>query len=104
MQDVRSENCCGSTTHAPTITNYTVRTLIDELGTECQNVITLIHQLQLADLSDRQKAEILAEFMSAAIQMNVHCGEDFQTLIAEEMENLSDDDEEDSEQRNQVFT
>ena len=77
------------------VTNSTLRTLIDELGTECQNVITLIHQLQLPDLSDRQKAEILAEFLSAAIHLNVHCGEDFQTLIAEEMAILSDDDEED---------
>ena len=86
------------------VTNSTLSTLIDELGTECQNVITLIHQLQLPDLSDRQKAEILAEFMSAAIHLNVHCGEDFQTLVAEEMAKLSDVDEEDSEQRNQVFT
>ena len=86
------------------VTNSTLSTLIDELGTECQNVITLIHQLQLPNLSDRQKAEILAELMSAAIHLNVHCGEDFQTLIAEEMENLSDEDEEDFEQRNQVFT
>ncbi|MEG4109325.1 hypothetical protein [Microcoleus sp. S13_C5] len=77
------------------VTNYTLRTLIDELGTECQNVITLIHQLQLPDLSDRQKAEILADFLSAAIHLNVHCGEDFQALIAEEMAILSDDDEED---------
>ena len=86
------------------VTNSTLRTLIDELGNECQNVITLIHQLQLPDLSDRQKAEIIADFLSAAIHLNVHCGEDFQTLVAEEMANLSDDDEEDSEQRNQVFT
>ncbi|MFS8117814.1 MAG: hypothetical protein ACMG55_04890 [Microcoleus sp.] len=42
------------------VTNFTLRTLIEELGTECQNVITLIHKLQLRDLSDRQKAEILA--------------------------------------------
>ncbi|MEG4212645.1 hypothetical protein [Microcoleus sp. S13_B4] len=77
------------------VTNSTLSTLIDELGTECQNVITLIHQLQLSDLSDRQKAEILADFLSAAIHLNVHCGEDFQTLIAEEMAILSDDDEED---------
>jgi hypothetical protein len=81
----------GKTT---SVTNSTLRTLIDELGTECQNVITLIHQLQLPDLIDRQKAEILAEFLSAAIHLNVHCGEDFQTLIAEEMEKLADDDEE----------
>jgi hypothetical protein len=77
------------------VTNSTLSTLIDELGTECQNVITLIHQLQLPYLSDRQKAEILAEFLSAAIHLNLHCGEDFQTLIAEEMAKLSDDDEED---------
>jgi hypothetical protein len=77
------------------VTNSTLRTLIEELGTECQNVITLIHQLQLHDLSDRQKAEILAEFLSAAIHLNVHCADDFQTLIAEEMAKLSDDDEED---------
>ena len=77
------------------VTNFTLRTLIEELGTECQNVITLIHQLQLRDLSDRQKAEIIAQFMSAAIHLNLHCGEDFQTLIAEEMAKLSDDDEED---------
>ena len=77
------------------VTNSTLSMLIDELGTECQNVITLIHQLQLSDLSDRQKAEILADFLSAAIHLNVHCGEDFQTLIAEEMTKLSDEDEED---------
>ena len=67
-------------------------------------LLTLIHQLQLPDLSDRQKAEIIADFLSAAIHLNVHCGEDFQTLVAEEMAKLSDVDEEDSEQRNQVFT
>ena len=86
------------------LTNSTLSTLIIELGNECQNVITLIHQLQLPNLSDRQKTEILAEFMSAAIHLNVYCGEDFQTLVAEEMAKLSDVDEEDSEQRNQVFT
>ncbi|MEG4502583.1 hypothetical protein QUA81_02925 [Microcoleus sp. F6_B4] len=46
-------------------------------------------------MSDRQKAEIIAEFLSAAIHLNVRCGEDFQTLVAEERAKLSDDDEED---------
>lgn len=55
------------------VTTSTLSTLIDELGTECQNVITLIHQLQLPNLSDRQKAEILADFLSAAIHLNVCC-------------------------------
>ena len=77
------------------VTNSTLSTLIEELGTECQNVITLIHQLQLPDLSALQKAEILAEFLSDPIHLNVHCGEDFQTLVAEELAKLSDDDEED---------
>jgi hypothetical protein len=58
-------------------------------------VITLIHQLQLLDLSDRQKAETIAEFLSAAIHLNVHCGEGFQTLVAEEKAKLPDEDEED---------
>ncbi|NQE38136.1 hypothetical protein [Microcoleus asticus] len=77
------------------VTNSTLSRLIEELGTECQNVITLIHQLQLLDLSALQKAEILAEFLSDPIHLNVPCGEDFQTLVAEEMEKLSDDDEKD---------
>ncbi|MEG4443674.1 hypothetical protein QUB47_14070 [Microcoleus sp. AT9_B5] len=34
--------------------------ILDGFG---QNVIALIHQLQLLDLSDRQKAEIIAEFL-----------------------------------------
>ena len=77
------------------VTNSTLSTLIEELGTECQNVITLIHQLQLLDLSALQKAEFIAEFLSVAIHLNVPCGEDFQTLVAEEMAKLSDDDQED---------
>jgi hypothetical protein len=35
----------------------------------------------------------LAELLSATIRLNVHCGDDFQNLIAEEMEKLPDDDE-----------
>jgi hypothetical protein len=31
--------------------------------------------------------------LAAAIHLNVHWGEDFQTLIAQEMETLPDDDE-----------
>ncbi|MBE9056290.1 MULTISPECIES: hypothetical protein [Sphaerospermopsis] len=75
------------------IANSTLRTLINELGIECQNITALIHQLQSPHLSDRQQAEILAELLTATIHLNVHCGEDFQELIAEEMEKLPDDDE-----------
>jgi len=75
------------------IASSTLRTLITELGSECQNITALIYQLQSPHLSARQQAEILAELLSATIHLNVHCGDDFQELIAEEMEKLPDNDE-----------
>ena len=75
------------------IASSTLSTLIMELGSECQTVTALIHQLQSPHLSTRQQAEILAELLATAVHLNVHCGEDFQMLIAEEMEKLPDDDE-----------
>ncbi|MEH1783096.1 MAG: hypothetical protein V7L26_29175 [Nostoc sp.] len=71
----------------------TLSTLITELGAECENVTALIYQLQSPHLSARQQAEILADLLVATIHLNVHCGEEFQTLIAQEMETLPDDDE-----------
>lgn len=76
------------------INSPTLSTLISELGAECAKVQALIYQLQLPDISGKQQAEILAELLAAAVHLNVHCGEDFQNLIAEEMESLPDDDEE----------
>ncbi len=75
------------------VDSSTLSTLIAELGSECQNVTALIHQLQLPHLSARQQAEILSELLAAAVHLNVHCGEDFQSLIAQEMEKLPDDEE-----------
>lgn len=75
------------------ITSPTLSTLITELGAECQNVTAFIYQLQSPHLSARQQAEILAELLASAIHLHSHCGEDFQTLIAQEMEKLPDDDE-----------
>ncbi|NER22828.1 MAG: hypothetical protein F6J96_19445 [Symploca sp. SIO1C2] len=77
------------------VANPTLSTLITELGSECENVTALIYQLQSPHLSDRQQAEILAELLAATIHLNVHCEEEFQTLIAQEMETLADDDEPD---------
>lgn len=73
--------------------NTTLNQLIIELGSECENIITLIDQLQSPHLSSKQKAEVFAELLVATTHLNSHCGEDFQTLIAEEMETLPDDDE-----------
>ncbi|MGB3403843.1 MAG: hypothetical protein WBA77_14235 [Microcoleaceae cyanobacterium] len=75
------------------ITHPTLSPLITELGLECENVTALIYQLQSPHLTARQQAEILAELLAATIHLNVHCGEDFQTLIAQQMETLPDDDE-----------
>ena len=75
------------------IADSTLSKLITELGSECENVTGLIYQLQSPYLNSRQKAEILAELLAAAIHLNAHCGEYFQTLIAKEMETLPDDDE-----------
>lgn len=73
------------------ITSRTLSSLITELGVECQNVTALINQLQLPRLSETQQADVLAELLAAAIHLQVHCGEDFQALIAEEMEKLPDE-------------
>ena len=75
------------------VASSTLSTLILELGAECQTVTALIHQLQSPHLSARQQAEILAELLATAVHLHVHCGEDFQALIAEAMEKLPDDDE-----------
>ena len=75
------------------IKNNTLNYLLSELSEECNNVNTLINQLQLSDITEKQKAQILAEILTATIHLQVHCGESFQDLIAEEMETLHDDDE-----------
>jgi hypothetical protein len=73
------------------ITKITLNRLVWELSEECENVTTLINKLQLPELSPKQKVKILAELLVAAIHLQVHCGEDFQNLIAQEMEGLPDD-------------
>ena len=71
--------------------NPTLNRLLVELGEECQNIIALVNQFQLANLSNKQKVEILAEFLASTIHLHSHCDENLQNLIAEELEKLSDD-------------
>lgn len=68
--------------------NSTLNTLIMELKEECQNVISLINQLQLSDLTDKQKGQILSELLVSSIHLNSHCDEEWQNLIADEIETL----------------
>ncbi len=72
--------------------NLTLNQLLIELQQECHNVISLVNQLQLSDLSDRQKGQILSELLVASIHLHSHCDEDLQDLISDELEALSDDD------------
>nr|WP_318734927.1 hypothetical protein [Roseofilum sp. Belize Diploria] len=66
--------------------------MIIELQEECQNVLSLINQLQLSELSDRQKGQILSELLVASIHLHSHCDEDWQKLISDELESLTDDE------------
>ncbi len=71
------------------IVNPTLNTLIAELGVECQRTIALVHQLQLPNLSDRQKVDILAELNASIIHLQSHCDDDLQNLIADELESIT---------------
>lgn len=70
--------------------NSTLNTLIMELKEESQNVISLINQLELSDLSDNQKGQILSELLVSLIHLNSHCDQDLQNLIADELETYRD--------------
>lgn len=72
--------------------NSTFEQLLRELQEECQTVISLVNQLQLSDLSDRQKGQILSELLGSSIHLHSHCDEDWQELIADELETLADDE------------
>jgi hypothetical protein len=70
--------------------NSTLNQLIIELQEECQNVLSLINQLQLSELSHNQKGKILSELLVASIHLHSHCDEDWQNLISDELETLID--------------
>jgi hypothetical protein len=71
--------------------NSTFNQLLMELQEECQNVISLFNQLQLSELSDKQKGKILSELLVASIHLHSHCDEDWQNLISDEIETLTDE-------------
>lgn len=75
------------------VVNPTLSTLITELGTECRNVTTLINQLQLPHLNPNQQAEVLADLLAAITHLNVHCDQEMQDLVADELDALPDQDE-----------
>ena len=70
------------------IKKSTLNTLIVELKEESQNVLSLINQLELRNLTDSQKGDILAELLVSTIHLNSHCDKDLQELISDELEIL----------------
>ena len=74
------------------VNSSTLSNLVNELKQECQNVLSLVNQLELSNLSDEQKGEILAELLVSSIHLNGHCNEDFQELISNELDNIDNDD------------
>jgi hypothetical protein len=49
------------------------------------------YQLQLSELSDRKKGEILSELLVSAVYLHSHCDEDLQNLISDKLGVLADD-------------
>ncbi|MDY6806801.1 MAG: hypothetical protein SXA11_23750 [Cyanobacteriota bacterium] len=71
------------------LSNSTLETLIAEWESECENVLNLMEILKNSSpLAGAAKVDILAELLAASIHLHSHCDEDFQNLIAEEMESL----------------
>ena len=74
----------------PLQVNSTLSTLLDELGEECENVLSLLSQLKLSKLTDDQKGDILAELTGSICHIHVHT-EDLPELVENEILTLPDD-------------
>lgn len=73
----------------PLQVNSTLSTLLSELGEECKKVVFLLSQLKLANLTDDQKGDILAELTGSISHLHVHT-EDLPDLIQDEILTLPD--------------
>jgi hypothetical protein len=79
-----------SSIQQPLKVNSTLSTLLMELGEECEKVVFLLSQLKLANLTDDQKGNILAELTGSVCHLNVHT-EHLPELIEDEILTLPDD-------------
>lgn len=70
--------------------NPTLSTLLTELGEECEKVVFLLSQLKLANLTDDQKGDILAELTGSVCHLHLHT-EQLPELIKDEILALPDD-------------
>ncbi|HEY9906642.1 MAG TPA: hypothetical protein V6D18_03415 [Thermosynechococcaceae cyanobacterium] len=74
----------------PIQVNSTLSTLLAELGEECETVVFLLSQLKLANLTDNQKGDILAELTGSICHLHVHT-EHLPELLENEILTLPDD-------------
>ena len=74
----------------PLQVNSTLSILLDELGEECENILSLLSQLKLSKLTDDQKGDILAELTGSICHIHVHT-EDLPELVENEILTLPDD-------------
>jgi septation ring formation regulator EzrA len=75
----------------PLQVNSTLSTLLDELGEECEQVLSLLSQLKLSNLTADQKGNILAELTGSICHLHVHT-ENLPELVEDEILTLPDDD------------
>ncbi len=75
----------------PTQLNNTLKVLLTELEEECSDVLILLNQLKLANLSIDQKGDILAQLSSSVSHLHVHT-EDLPDLIGDELFQLPDEE------------
>jgi hypothetical protein len=78
----------------PIPVNSTLSTLLSELGEECEKVVFLLSQLKLANLSDDQKGDILAELTDSICHLHVHT-EHLPEFLEDEILALPDDEDSD---------
>lgn len=75
----------------PLQVNSTLSTLLIELGEECEKVLSLLSQLKLANLTDDQKGDILAELTGAVCHLHVHA-EELPQFVEDEILSLPESD------------
>jgi hypothetical protein len=85
-----------SSIQQPLQVNPTLSTLLAELGEECEKVVFLLSQLKLANLTDDQKGDILAELTGSVCHLHVHT-EQLPELIEDEILTLPDEPDNDRE-------
>ena len=74
----------------PLQVDSTLSILLTELGEECEKVLFLLSQLKLANLTDNQKGDILADLVGSICHLHAHT-EDLPEMIEDQILALPED-------------